>query len=88
MKEVTRDFVGFAVTMDILAGIVLLVFSVLMATIAVLTPASAERCTVTLATGEAVTRYGCYTGIRGSGVLYCDEVDYAPAAWVTVTCGE
>lgn len=76
----------YVVKESILAGIVLLVFSLFMATIAVLIPASAERCTVTLPTGETVTRYGCYTGIRGSGVLYCDEVDYAPAAWVTVTC--
>lgn len=88
MKDATRDFVGFAVTLAVLAGIVLLVFSVLMATIAVLTPASVELCTVTLPSGETVTRNGCYTGNRGSGVLYCDEVDYAPAAWVTVTCGE
>lgn len=45
-----------------------------------------QSCVVTLATGDTVTRHGCDPDT--GGVLYCDEMDYSPVAWVSVTCGE
>lgn len=86
MRESIRDFVGFAVAVVVLSGVVICAILVII-TVAMWFDPHPGRCTVALATGETVTRYGCYTGNRGSGVLYCAEVDYAPAAWVTVTCG-
>lgn len=89
MRKSIRDYAGFAVTIVLLSGVVVAaIWGIMTAAIwfsALVEPPPA-RCTVALATGETVTRYGCRAGNRGSGVLYCAEVDYAPAAWVTVTC--